>query len=125
VDGRDVSSLPLRKLRPSLSIIPQEPVVFSGSVRDNLDPFREFTDNDLWSVIKQVGGLAAGVSSGSTMPFAVGSQQGGRGVGLAGCKATMHPFQHHQQHKAAACSTAPALSPCAPPPRRRPACLRL
>ncbi len=55
VDGRDVAGMALQLLRPSLSIIPQEPVVFSGSVRDNLDPWREYNDNDLWEVVRKVG----------------------------------------------------------------------
>jgi ABC-type multidrug transport system fused ATPase/permease subunit len=55
VDGVDIASLALRKLRPSLSIIPQEPVVWSGTVRTNLDPFNEFPDTDLWEVIKKAG----------------------------------------------------------------------
>jgi ABC-type multidrug transport system fused ATPase/permease subunit len=54
VDGVDIASLPLKRLRPSLSIIPQEPVVFSGTVRTNLDPFNEFQDHDLWAVIREV-----------------------------------------------------------------------
>jgi hypothetical protein len=63
VDSVEITTLPLRKLRPSLSIIPQEPVVFSGSVRDNLDPWREYGDNDLWDVIKQVGGGPAAAAA--------------------------------------------------------------
>lgn len=55
VDGVDVASLALRKLRTSLSIIPQEPVVFSGTVRTNLDPFNEFTDTAMWEAIKKAG----------------------------------------------------------------------
>jgi ABC-type multidrug transport system fused ATPase/permease subunit len=54
VDGVDISTVPLQRLRPSLSIIPQEPVVFSGTVRTNLDPFNEFQDNELWAVIREV-----------------------------------------------------------------------
>lgn len=55
VDGVDIASLALRKLRPALSIIPQEPVVFSGSVRTNLDPFNEFTDTAMWEAVKKAG----------------------------------------------------------------------
>ena len=77
VDGANVASMTLKRLRRGLSIIPQEPVVFSGTVRTNLDPFSEHTDVELWDVIKQasleaqvkrVGGLdayIAGTGSGA------------------------------------------------------------
>lgn len=42
VDGVDIATLSLKRLRTGLSIIPQEPVMFTGSVRSNLDPFGEF-----------------------------------------------------------------------------------
>ncbi len=42
IDGVDIATLPLKRLRQGLSIIPQEPVMFSGTVRSNLDPFGEF-----------------------------------------------------------------------------------
>lgn len=54
VDGIDISTLSLPQLRRGLSVIPQEPVVFSGTVRTNLDPFTEYgTDADLWDVLNQ------------------------------------------------------------------------
>ncbi|KAG2424609.1 hypothetical protein HXX76_014334 [Chlamydomonas incerta] len=56
IDGVDIATLPLKKLRMGLSIIPQEPVMFSGTVRSNLDPFGEFTDDGiLWEVLRKVG----------------------------------------------------------------------
>lgn len=56
VDGVDIATLSLPRLRRALSIIPQEPVVFSGTVRTNLDPFTEFGDDAcLWDVLKKVG----------------------------------------------------------------------
>jgi len=54
IDGADVSTLKASVLRGAMSAIPQEPVLFSGSVRNNLDPFGRFTGNDdvLWETLK-------------------------------------------------------------------------
>ncbi|KAF4142650.1 ABC transporter [Phytophthora infestans] len=62
IDSVDVRKLKLNDLRRSLAIIPQDPVLFSGSLRDNLDPFGEYLDADIWTVLKQVH-LANAVSS--------------------------------------------------------------
>jgi len=47
IDDVDTASMPLENLRSKISAIPQEPVIFSGNVRDNLDPFHESTDKNL------------------------------------------------------------------------------
>lgn len=44
IDGVDTNKITFTKLRSSISIIPQEPVLFSGTLRKNLDPFDEYTD---------------------------------------------------------------------------------
>ncbi|EEY63446.1 ATP-binding Cassette (ABC) Superfamily [Phytophthora infestans T30-4] len=62
IDSVDARKLKLNDLRRSLAIIPQDPVLFSGSLRDNLDPFGEYSDADFWTVLKQVH-LANAVSS--------------------------------------------------------------
>jgi ATP-binding cassette, subfamily C (CFTR/MRP), member 1 len=54
IDGIDTSRIPLHKLRSKLGIIPQDPVIFSASVRFNLDPFDEFSDAQLWDVLSSV-----------------------------------------------------------------------
>ena len=54
IDGLDTKTIPLRTLRSRLGIIPQDPVLFSSSVRFNLDPFTKHTDAEIWSVLDQV-----------------------------------------------------------------------
>ncbi|KAH9747861.1 ABC transporter C family member 2 [Citrus sinensis] len=84
IDGCDVSKFGLTDLRKVLSIIPQSPVLFSGTVRFNLDPFNEHTDADLWEALERAHlkdvirknsfGLAAEVSEGGEN-FSVGQRQ--------------------------------------------------
>lgn len=50
IDGTDISSIGLHDLRSRLSIIPQDPTMFQGSVRSNLDPLEEYTDEQIWQV---------------------------------------------------------------------------
>ncbi|KAK0424597.1 hypothetical protein QR680_008742 [Steinernema hermaphroditum] len=52
IDGRDIATLGLRELRSKLTIVPQDPVLFSGSFRMNLDPFGEFDDARLWEALR-------------------------------------------------------------------------
>ncbi|KAF9169455.1 hypothetical protein BGX20_010302 [Mortierella sp. AD010] len=54
VDGIDISSLGVHDLRSSLTIIPQDPVLFIGTIRTNLDPFNEHDDAALWATLKRV-----------------------------------------------------------------------
>ncbi|OWZ06712.1 ABC transporter [Phytophthora megakarya] len=54
IDGTDIATMPLRTLRSNLSIIPQSPVLFKGSLRAYMDPFDEFTDADIWSAVEKV-----------------------------------------------------------------------
>ncbi|XP_063229527.1 ATP-binding cassette sub-family C member 3-like [Bacillus rossius redtenbacheri] len=51
IDGIDVTTLGLHTLRSRLTIIPQDPVLFSGTLRRNLDPFEELPDAELWQAL--------------------------------------------------------------------------
>ncbi|XP_049538582.1 multidrug resistance-associated protein 1 isoform X7 [Anopheles darlingi] len=68
IDGQDISKLGLHALRSRLTIIPQDPVLFSGTLRINLDPFNVHTDDEIWKALEHahlksfVKGLTAGIS---------------------------------------------------------------
>jgi ATP-binding cassette subfamily C (CFTR/MRP) protein 4 len=84
VDDLDINDLGLHELRSKLSIIPQEPVLFSGTMRKNLDPFDEYPDHALWNALDEVelkdavedlpGGLNSKMSEGGSN-FSVGQRQ--------------------------------------------------
>uniref|UniRef100_A0A8C6Q4Z2 ATP-binding cassette, sub-family C (CFTR/MRP), member 9 n=1 Tax=Nothobranchius furzeri TaxID=105023 RepID=A0A8C6Q4Z2_NOTFU len=84
IDGIDICKLPLQTLRSRLSIILQDPVLFSGSIRFNLDPERTCTDDRLWEALEIAqlknmvkalpGGLDAMVTEGGEN-FSVGQRQ--------------------------------------------------
>ncbi|KAI8621801.1 P-loop containing nucleoside triphosphate hydrolase protein [Chytriomyces sp. MP71] len=54
IDGIDISTLGLRDIRSRITMVPQDPVLFAGTIRSNLDPFSEYDDASLWSCLKQV-----------------------------------------------------------------------
>lgn len=87
IDGLDTGAVPLRRLRAAISIIPQDPVIFSGTLRSNLDPFEgpgQPDDSRLWAALEQVklkdvvancsGGLDAKMVEGGAN-FSVGQRQ--------------------------------------------------
>lgn len=84
IDKRDTEEIGLHDLRSKISIIPQEPVLFSGTVRYNLDPFEQYTDEKLWQALEEVHlkdeisempmGLQSTISEGGSN-FSVGQRQ--------------------------------------------------
>ncbi|KAI9987887.1 hypothetical protein PInf_024142 [Phytophthora infestans] len=53
IDGVDISKIGLHDLRSNIAITPQDPVLFSGTVRSNLDPFDQFSDDQIWTSVKR------------------------------------------------------------------------
>ncbi|KAG2173089.1 hypothetical protein INT43_004462 [Umbelopsis isabellina] len=54
IDGVDIAKVGTSDLRSSMSIIPQDPVLFSGTLRTNLDPFDTYSDEEIYIVLKRV-----------------------------------------------------------------------
>uniref|UniRef100_A0A8C2DET3 Multidrug resistance-associated protein 1 n=1 Tax=Cyprinus carpio TaxID=7962 RepID=A0A8C2DET3_CYPCA len=52
IDGVNIAELGLHELRSRITIIPQDPVLFSGSLRMNLDPFDGYTDEEVWRALE-------------------------------------------------------------------------
>ncbi|KAI8822865.1 uncharacterized protein EV422DRAFT_612663 [Fimicolochytrium jonesii] len=83
IDGLDTQTLPLYDLRRAIAIIPQDPTLFSGTFRSNLDPFSEYTDEDLLVALRRArlgddvvakGGLEGPVAEGGEN-LSVGQRQ--------------------------------------------------
>lgn len=51
IDDVEIKMLSLNFLRSHISIIPQDPIMFSGSLRSNVDPLNEFSDEDIWKTL--------------------------------------------------------------------------
>lgn len=83
IDGINTLSLGLHTFRRKISIIPQDPVLFVGTLRTNLDPFNEKSDEEMWQALERcqlkraieslVGGLDCKVSDGG-VNFSIGQR---------------------------------------------------
>lgn len=68
IDGQPIAAMGLQELRSRLTIIPQDPVLFSGTLRMNVDPFDVYSDEDIWKALEHahlkafVKGTSAGLA---------------------------------------------------------------
>ncbi|KAK1557413.1 hypothetical protein Q3G72_024236 [Acer saccharum] len=83
VDGLNITDVPVRDLRARFTVVPQSPFLFEGSLRDNLDPLRIYSDLKIWDILEKchvkeeveaAGGLDTYVKN-SGISFSVGQRQ--------------------------------------------------
>lgn len=53
IDGVDIMKVSLHTLRSNVTVIPQDPVMFSGTLRLNLDPFDQYSDDAIWESLER------------------------------------------------------------------------
>ncbi|MGK3740700.1 MAG: ABC-type multidrug transport system fused ATPase/permease subunit [Bacillariaceae sp.] len=81
IDGVNIGEIGTAALRLNISIIPQDPVMFSNTIRYNIDPFAEKSDDELWAVLKKVemGEAIAGLPKGLDDVVAEGGENFSQG----------------------------------------------
>ncbi|GFF97593.1 ATP-dependent bile acid permease [Aspergillus udagawae] len=66
IDGLDIGTIGLRDLREAITIVPQDPTLFTGTIRSNLDPFNLFSDEQIFTALRRVHLIGSGTSGSAT-----------------------------------------------------------
>ncbi|XP_072943840.1 ATP-binding cassette sub-family C member Sur [Epargyreus clarus] len=96
IDGHDVTRVPLRALRHRIVVLPQETIMFSGTLRENLDPLAMHTDEEIWQSLRAVGlydfvhAQPAGLECGVGRAGSGRGWSGGRAARAVAARAALH-----------------------------------
>jgi ATP-binding cassette subfamily C (CFTR/MRP) protein 1 len=83
IDGIDISQLGLHDLRSVIAIIPQDPVLFKGTIRSNLDPFGQVDDSTLYQALRRVHLLDDEIPDGKATRFTLDEPVGDEGANFS------------------------------------------
>ncbi|EAW12711.1 putative ABC bile acid transporter [Aspergillus clavatus NRRL 1] len=102
IDGLDIGSIGLRDLREAITIVPQDPTLFTGSIRTNLDPFNLFSDEQMFTALRRVHLIGPETSGTATPVTAIAPTNAearpaitnGAGVGVTGAQDNKNVFRN-------------------------------
>ncbi|XP_060810870.1 ATP-binding cassette sub-family C member Sur isoform X2 [Amyelois transitella] len=94
IDDQDSARVPLRTLRHRIVVLPQEATMFSGTLRENLDPLAVHTDEEIWQSLRTVGLYEFVSAQPAGLECSVGKSRcgwsGGRAARACGARAALH-----------------------------------
>ncbi|KAK6349604.1 hypothetical protein TWF696_005888 [Orbilia brochopaga] len=93
IDGVDISKIGLKDLRDGITMVPQDPTLFSGTIRSNLDPFEIHTDEEVFAALREVQliGQDEMESQATTLPYTSSSSEAEEPSSSTSASATLAP----------------------------------
>jgi len=83
IDGVNIAEIGLSDLRRRIALLPQDPLLFSGTIRSNLDPFSQYDDQRLWDALRRAQLVDGKLNSGTASPVPVPEHLNEKGEGVA------------------------------------------